>query len=212
MSRTRPSSGPVSRTARVITLGAVSAAAGMVLAGCGGSGPETGPLLLGGPGTDIVVTIPPGWHQVINSNNPVVPEMVAPITCMGRKEESCATGIVRIATLVAPNAQAAEHIVGQGILATPGVKMGATVSEGPGKVGQHDGYLHKFTFTNPGAALTAEVVAVPSGTGKPDAHGNHEYSVALVEVSNKPGAPQPDVIDQIIASAKVSPGNDQPPV
>jgi hypothetical protein len=92
------------------------------------------------------------------------------------------------------------------------VKIGPTISAGPGKVGQHDGYLHRFTFTNPGATLTAEVVAVPSGPTKPDAHGNREFFVALVEVSNSPGAPGPDVIDQIIASAKVSPGGNQPPV
>jgi hypothetical protein len=185
-------------------------ASALVLGGCGGSA-GGGELLLGGPNTDLVVTIPDGWHQVINSTNPLVPEAVAPTTCMGRGEESCATGLVRIASLIAPNVQAAERIVGQGIVNTPGVKLGNSTSEGPGKVGAHEGYRHRFSFSNPGATLTAEIAAVPSGPDRTDAHGNREFSVILAEVSNKPDAPTADVLDTIIGSAKVVAGDGKPP-
>lgn len=202
------SSAPL-RTVAVGAVGAAVLASVLVLGGCGGS--SGGGLLLGGPNTDVVVTIPDGWHQVINSTNPIIPEAVAPTTCMGRGEESCATGLVRIASLIAPNVQAAEHIVGQGIASTPGVKLGKSISEGPGKVGAHDGYRHRFSFSNPGATLTAEIAAVPSGPDKTDAHGNREFSVILAEVSDKSGAPDVSVLDDIIGSAKVSAGDGKPP-
>jgi hypothetical protein len=163
-------------------------------------------LLLSGPNTNIVVAIPAGWHQVIDSANPPIPEMVSPTTCMGNQEVSCATGLARIGTLTAPTAQAAEQTIEQAVTTTPGVKTGASISQGPGKVGKHDGYRHRFTFTNSGATFTCEIAAVPSGPTTPDAQGNHEFSVVLVWVSDKPGAPAPDVIDQIIGSAKVAGG------
>lgn len=200
---------------KLSTFSAAVAVFTLLLAGCGsGDGasagsPNNGTLLLSGPNTDIVVTIPPGWHQLINSANPMIPEMVTPTTCMGSQEVSCATGLARIATFTAPNAQAAAQIIEQAVTATPGVKPGATISQGPGKVGRHDGYRHRFTFSNPGGTLTSEIAAVPSGPMTPDAQGNQEFSVVLVWVSDKPGAPKPNVIDQIIASTLVAGG--QPP-
>lgn len=208
-----PKPGVRSRMGKASTFGAALAVSTLLLAGCGSGtsagSPNNGQLLLSGPTTDIVVAIPAGWHQLIDSGNPIIPEMVTPTTCMGSQEVSCATGLARIATLTAPNAQAAAQTIEQAVDATPGVKPGATISQGPGKVGRHDGYRHRFTFSNPGGTLTSEIAAVPSGPMAPDAQGNHEFSVVLVWVSNQPGAPKPDVIDQIIGSALVSGG--QPP-
>jgi hypothetical protein len=204
-----------SRMGKVSTFGAALAISTLLLAGCGSdngtseSSPNNDHLLLSGPKTDIVVAIPAGWHQVINSANPIIPEMVTPTTCMGSQEVSCATGLARIATLTAPNAQAAAQTVEQAVYTTPGVKPGATVSQGPGKVGRHDGYRHRFTFSNSAGTLTSEIAAVPSGLTTPDAQGNHEFSIVLVWVSDKPGAPKHGVIDQIIGSALVAGG--QPP-
>jgi hypothetical protein len=54
--------------------------------------------------------------------------------------------------------------------------------------------------------LTAEVAAVPSGPSTPDTHGNEEFSVVLVWISDKPNAPTLDVIDQIVNSTLVHGG------
>lgn len=195
---------------RLSTL-AVIAVIALVVNGCGdsaasGRAPASSPLLLAGPNTNIIVTIPDGWHQVIDSTNPAIPEMVAPTTCLGSGEVSCATGLARLATLTARSAQAAEQTVDQVVTTTPGVKVGHTLSQGPGKVGHHDGYLHRFTYSNPSANLTCEIAAVPSGPSKPDAHGDREFSVVLVWVSDKPTAPKPEAIDQIVGSALIAGG------
>lgn len=197
------------RVGKAVGFSAALAVSTLLLAGCSSNGEgsqNAEQLLLSGPNTHIVVAIPAGWHQVIDSSNPIIPEMVSPTTCMGNQEVSCATGLARIATLTAPSAEAAAHTVEHAVATAPGVKPGATISQGPGKVGLRDGYRHRFTFTNPAATLTSEIAAVPTGPTAPDAQGNHEFSIVLVWVSNKPGAPKPDVIDQIIGSALVSGG------
>jgi hypothetical protein len=169
-------------------------------------------LLLAAPHTDIIVTIPPGWHQVIDSANPAIGEMVAPTTCMGDAEVSCSTGLARIASLTAPTVQAADQAIYQAITSSPGITAGPTTSQGPGTVGAHiDGYIHRFSFSNPGATLTAAIAAVPSGPPTPGTTGNREFSLVLVWVSNKPGAPNPTVIDQIINSAKIATRAPAPP-
>ena len=183
------------------TFGAAVAASTLVLAGCGGGGGSDSVERLSGPNINIGVTIPEGWHQVIDSSNPSIPEMVTPISCFGSKEVACATGLARLATFAAPSAQAAAETVKQAVTTSPGVQMGAITSQGPGKLGQRDGYRLRFTFSNPGAKLVSEVDAAPTGSATPDANGNHEFSVVLVWVSNAPGAPKPDVIDQIVSSA-----------
>ena len=185
------------------TLAAVIALV-LMLGGCGGGNGQnqnSAPLLLSGPSTNIAVTIPAGWHQVIDTADPIIPEMVAPTSCMGSGEVSCASALARLATFSAPDEQAAARAVEHALASGAGVKLGATISRGPGKVGRRDGYLHRFSFTNPAAALTAEIAVVPTGPLAPDARGNHQYSVVLVWVSNKPGAPNPGVIDQIVGSA-----------
>jgi hypothetical protein len=191
----------------LLAAGALLLAAGallLVACGRGGSPPPPAPLLLSGPNTDITVVIPPGWHQVIDSANPAMPEMVTPTTCMGGQEVACATGLSRIASFAAPNALVAEQTVQKGVYAGPGVIPGTTISRGPGKVGDRDGLRYRFTFSNPGALVTSEIAVAPSGPAAPNPQGNHEYSVVLVWVTNKPGAPTPDVIDQIVGSAKVT--------
>jgi hypothetical protein len=47
----------------------------------------------------------------------------------------------------------------------------------------------------------SEIASVPTGSPTLDPQGNHEFSVVLVWVSDAPGAPKQDVIDQIIGSA-----------
>ena len=186
-----------------------TAAAGLVLAGCAGSsggGDESKDLLLSGPNTNIVVSIPAGWHQVINSANPIIPEMVAPTTCMGADEVTCSLALARIATITAKNVQEASSAVQAAVIGAPGVTDVADVSKGPGKVGKRDGFRHRFTFRNPGATLTSEIAAVPSGPTTPDAKGNLEYSVVLVWVSDKKDAPKADDINKIIGSTLVHGG------
>jgi hypothetical protein len=190
-----------SRTA--VLTGAVLATA--ALSACS-SPPHRDGLLLSGPDTNVVVTIPAGWHQLINSVNPLIPEMVTPTDCMGSNETACATGLARIATITAPDVAAAVKAVEQAMTTAPGVSMGTTITDGPGKIGTRDGYRHRFTFASPGARLTAEIAAVPSGPTGPDAQNNYEYSVVLVWVSDKPNAPEPETIDIIIGSTLVAGG------
>jgi hypothetical protein len=185
------------------------AAAGLVLAGCSSSsdnGDSSKDLLLSGPNTNIVVSIPAGWHQVINSANPIIPEMVAPSTCMGADEVSCSLGLARIATITAKNVEEASNAVQSAVIGAPGVTDVADVSKGPGKVGKRDGFRHRFTFRNPGATLTSEIAAVPSGPTTPDAQGNLEYSVVLVWISDKKDGPKVDDINKIIDSTLVHGG------
>jgi hypothetical protein len=78
-----------------------AALAAALLAGCGhGAAPPPAapppPPVLTGPGIHITVAIPPGWHQVTNTARPDVPEMVAPTTCAGDQELSCAKAMARI--------------------------------------------------------------------------------------------------------------------
>jgi hypothetical protein len=192
-------------------------AATLLLAGCGGgssAGANNGSAggtqnieRLSGPNIDIVVTIPDGWHQVIDSSNPSTPEMVYPVTCMGSAEVSCATGLARLATFAAPSAQAAAETVQKAVSTSPGVQAGNTISQGPGQVGHRDGYRFRFNFSNATAKLVSEVAAVPTGSPAADSKGNHEFSVVLVWVSNVPNAPKQDVIDQIVGSALVAGGH-----
>ena len=177
---------------------AVVAASALLLTGCGSSTP-----------THVMVTIPTGWHQVINSANPVIPQMVTPTTCMGDNEVSCALGLVRTATTTAPTIEEAAKAVEDAVTGEPGITKGATLNQGPAKIGKRDGYRHRFTFTNPTTTLTAEVAAVPSGPTTPNPDGSLEYSIVLAWVSDKPDAPKPDVIDQIVDSTLVYGG--QPP-
>lgn len=188
---------------RALTFGTAIAAPVLLLAGCGsGGGSESAEqLLLSGPNINMAIVIPAGWHQVIDSANPSTPEMVTPITCMGSQEAACATGLARLATFAAPNAEAAAQTVQRAVTTSPDVRGGNVTSQGPGKVGHRDGYRVRFTFSNPGAKLVSEVGAVPTGSSVPNAQGNREFSVVLVWVSDAPSAPKQEVIDQIIGSA-----------
>lgn len=198
--RRHPSPRTMGRAAAFCT---VIAASTLLLAGCGSDGGLEEIEWLSDPNIDIVVPIPAGWHQVIDSSNPSIPEMVFPIICTESRRVACATGLARIATFAAPSAEAAAQTVKRAVGTSPGVRLGSTISQGPGKVGHRDGYRLRFTFSNPSAELVSEVAAVPTGPSSPDAQGNHEFSMALVWVSNAPGAPNHEVIDQIIGSALV---------
>jgi hypothetical protein len=68
-------------------------------------------------------------------------------------------------------------------------------------------HRQRFGFTDQSGPLTAEVAAVLSGPTAPDAEGNHEFSVVLVWVTRKPGAPAVQVIDQIVGSVHVHGAN-----
>ncbi|HEY9418225.1 MAG TPA: hypothetical protein VIQ30_25980 [Pseudonocardia sp.] len=174
-------------------------AAGSLLVGCA----HPAPLTLTGPKTDVVVTIPDGWHQVINTANPVIPEMVSPTTCSGAAEVSCALGLARTATFAARSPEYAADIVRQSVIADRRITDTADVSKGPGKIGVLDGYRYRFTFRNPQAILTCEVAAGLSGPDVPDVNGDRQYSVILVWMSDKPGAPEVDMIDKIMDSVQL---------
>lgn len=195
---------------RMLSLGAAATAVAALLAGCSSgdssSKDESQKLMLSGPNTNIIVAIPAGWHQVINSANPVIPEMVAPINCMGANEVACATGLARIATITAKNGDEASKAVQQAITGAPGVTDVTDISKGPAKVGKRDGFLHRFSFKNPGTTLTAAVASVPSGPTAPLPDGSQEFSVVLVWVSDKPNAPKVEVIDEIVGSTLVHGG------
>ena len=195
-----PSPPPLGRATAFAAALAVST---LLLAGCGSGGGSQNSegLLLTAPNTDIAVTIPTGWHQVIDSASPSTAEMVYPTTCMGNAEVTCATGLARLATFAAPSAEAAAQTVQRAVSTSPGVRAGSITSQGPGKVGQRDGYRLRFTFANPNAKLMSDVAAVPTGSLTPDAQGNHEFSIVLVWVSDAPGAPKQDAVDRIIGSA-----------
>lgn len=195
-----PSPRPVRRAA---VFGAAIAASTLLLAGCGSGGGSQKVERLSGPNIHIAVTVPAGWRQVTDSNNPSIPKMVFPFTCTGGREATCATGLARLATFAAPTAAAAVQTVQRAITTSSGVRPGETISEGSDEIGHRDGYRIRFTFSNPAANLVSEVAAVPTGTSAPDAEGNHEFSVVLVWVSDAPGAPKQDVIDQIVGSALV---------
>ncbi len=198
--RRNPSPRPVGRA---VAFGAAVAVFALLLAGCGsGAGSQNvEQLLLTAPNTDIAVAIPTGWHQVIDSTNPSTAEMVFPTTCMGNAEVTCATGLARLATFAAPSTEAAAQTVQRASSTAPGVRSAAITSQGPGKVGQRDGYRLRFTFSNATAKLVSDVAAVPTGSPTPDAQGNHEFSIVLVWISDVPSAPKQDLIDQIIGSA-----------
>jgi hypothetical protein len=173
-----------------------------LLAGCssGGGSQNVEQLLLTAPNTDIAVTIPPGWHQVIDSTSPSTAEMVFPTTCMGNAEVSCAAGLARLATFAAPSAEAAAQTVQRAVSTSTGARSAAITSQGPGKVGQRDGHRLRFTFSNASAKLVSNIAVVPTGSPTPDAQGNHEFSIVLVWISDAPSAPKQDLIDQIIGS------------
>lgn len=195
-----PSSRPVRRAA---VFGAAIAVSTLLLAGCGSGGGSEQVERLSGPNIHISVTVPAGWRQVTDGNNPSIAEMAFPATCVGGREASCATGLARLATFAAPTAAAAAQTVQRAITTSPGVRPGETLSEGPEEIGDRDAYRIRFTFSNPAANLVSEVAAVSTGSSSPDAEGNHEFSVVLVWVSDAPGAPKPDVIDQIVGSTLV---------
>ena len=186
-----------------IVMGMLAASA---LAGCA----HPAALTLTGPRTNVALTIPDGWHQVINTANPLIPEMVSPTTCRGAAEVSCALGLARTATFTAKSLEEAADAVRQSVVDDRRITNVTDVSKGPGKVGSVDGYRYRFTFRNPQANLTAEVAAVPVATA-PAPDGTSEFSVILVWVSDKPDAPKPDIIDQIVGSAQLQPIPQQPP-
>ena len=175
----------------------------LLLAGCasgGGGSQNVEQLLLTAPNTDIAVTIPTGWHQVIDSTNPSTAEMVFPTTCMGNAEVTCATGLARLATFAAPSAEAAAQTVQRAISTSPGVRAASITSQGPGKVGQRDGHRLRFTFSNASAKLVSEIAAVPTGSPTPTPRATTNFDRLGLGL-RRPGAPKQDTIDQIIGSA-----------
>jgi hypothetical protein len=184
-------------TARAIT---TAVATGLLLVGCSHPAQPT----LTGPSTDLTVTIPDGWHQVVNAANPVIPEMVSPATCRGAAEVSCALGLARTATFPAESSEQAADVVRESVLDDSRLTEVTDVSKGPGKIGELDGYRYRFTFRNPQAKLTCEIAALPSGSATPDANGHRPFSVILVWMSDKPGAPKVDDIDEIVGSARLT--------
>jgi hypothetical protein len=79
------------------------------------------------PGVMDTVAHLSGWHELIDSGNPIIPEMVAPTTA----------DTIQQAVTSAP-----------GVTAGPIASEGPGSIEGPGNIGKHGGYRRRFIQGN----------------------------------------------------------------
>lgn len=160
--------------------------------------PEVSDPRLSGPGVDISVTVPTGWHQIGDYHQ--IPQMVYPDTCSVGVE--CAFASARVYSEQESSAQVAAEAVEQVIAGSPGIQ-GATVSnEAPAQVAGRPGYYVRFTYSNQQTIkFQAEAAAVETG---PTSFDGVRTSVISVIVSDVAGAPPASVIDQIVGSAQLT--------
>jgi len=170
---------------------------------------------LSGPGVDISVTIPAGWHQI--SDLPIggtlrIPQMVYPNTCSVGIE--CATAASQVTTDQATSPRVEAEATEQGFAGAPGVQSTRVISQGPTQIAGRPGYYIRFTFTKPAAQGQAEAAAVETGptsstetaaveTGPASSIGVRT-SLVFVTVSDLPGAPPTSVIDLIVGSTQLT--------
>jgi hypothetical protein len=162
------------------------------LAGVGGDS------RLSGPGVDISVAVPPGWHQVADPAHPQLLQMAYPDTCTAGL--SCASAIARVISAQAPSAQNGAQTAEQGIAGQPGIQGATITSQGPVQIAGRNGYAVRFSFTTTKGHFQAETAALETG---PAADGKVPVSLIFVAVSDLPGAPPATVIDEIVGSAQL---------
>ncbi len=153
---------------------------------------------LAGPGTDISVAIPAGWHQVPEAANPQLLQMVYPDNCT--EQLKCASAAARVLTIQAANAQGGALTGEQAIAGQKGIQDAAVTSEGPIQIAGRSGYQVHFTFTAGKSKFQAVTAAVE--TGLPSA-GTVPTALIFVTVSDLAGAPPTTVMDQIVGSAQM---------
>jgi hypothetical protein len=155
---------------------------------------------LSGPGVDISVVIPSGWHQIASERPAQFLQMVYPDTCSVGLE--CASAIARTGSGPASSPDTVAVAVEQSAIGEPGVRDVAIRSQGPIQIASRPGYQVRFTFSNVYAKFRAEAAAVESG---PAVSGVGRMSLVFVAVSDLPGAPAEDIIDQIVSSVQLPP-------
>jgi hypothetical protein len=162
-------------------------------------GASVGDSRLTGPGVEISVTIPTGWHPIPDQSHPQLLQMVYPDTCsVGIK---CASAMARVLSTQAPSAQAGAEAAEQAVVGQPGIQGATVTSEGPTQVAGLTGYYVRFSYSNPHAKFQAETTAVETG---PASSGMIPTSLVLVAVSDAAGAPPASVIEQIAGSAQLT--------
>lgn len=157
---------------------------------------------LSGPGVDISVTIPAGWHQIGDlptTGTLRIPQMVYPDTCSVGLE--CAMAATQVTSGQATSPRVAAEAYEQGGAGAPGVQGARVISQGPTQIAGRPGYYVRFTFTAPSAKWQAEAAAVETG---PASSIGVRTSLVSVAVADVPGAPPTSVIDQIVGSTQLT--------
>ena len=162
-------------------------------------GGSVGGSQLSGPGVDLSVTIPTGWHQVPDQVHPQLLQMVYPDNCTEKLK--CTSAVAGMLSTQASNAQTAAQAGEQTIAGQPGIQGATVTSEGPTQIAGRSGYQVRFAFSTAKAKFQAETVAVETG---PAASGMVPTSLIFVTVSDLAGAPPASVIDQIVSSAQLA--------
>jgi hypothetical protein len=168
-------------------------------AGPDSPGGSVGDSRLSGPGVDLSVTIPTGWHQIPDQVHPQVLQMVYPDNCSEKLK--CASAMARVLSTQASNAQTAAQAGEQMIAGQPGIQGATVTSEGPMQIAGRSGYQVHFTFSTAKTTLQAETAAVETGLAS---SGMVPTSLIFVTVSDLAGAPPASVIDQIVGSAQLA--------
>jgi hypothetical protein len=149
-----------------------------------------------GPGVDISVTIPAGWHQIGDYHQ--IPQMVYPQTCSVGIE--CAFAGAELLSDQERSAQIAAEAFEQGLAGSPGIQGVTVTNEGPVQVAGRPGYYVRFTYSKLAINFQAEAAAVETG---PTTSDGVRTSLVFVTVSDVAGAPPASVIDQIVGSAQL---------
>lgn len=154
---------------------------------------------LSGPGVDLALTIPTGWHQITNEADPQLLQMVYPNTCS--EQLRCATAMARVLSTQAASAQTEAQAAERAITSQPGVQSVTLTSESPAQIAGRSSYQVRFIFSTAKATFQAATAAVETGLAS---SGTVPTSLIFVAVSDLADAPPASVIDQIVGSAQLA--------
>lgn len=183
-----------------IALCLVAATASLATFATGPDSPSVpvGESRLSGPGTDISVAIPAGWHQIPEQANPQLLQMVYPDNCT--EQLKCASAAARVLTIQAANAQGGALAGEQALASQKGIQDAAITSEGPVQIAGRNGYQVHFSFTAGKNKFQAVTAAVETGLASA---GTVPTALIFITVSDLAGAPPATVMDQIVGSAQL---------